>query len=138
MSVTQDAFDFLGANGVHDVVRSEDWDMPIISTGFPAVRGERHLTDETKGRNILLPICVWGYETHNDLEAGLTVLWNKKGKLTGNLTIDDTTYPDCTFVGFQEQRRFYDGSDFNQGWVIVGLLMWRQRVLPEPPPPEAP
>lgn len=134
---SQDGYDFLTAGGgvaIHDRVIPGDYDFPIAIGIFPQVPGESHLIDKAKGRDIQLPICLSGFAGQDDLDEALEEIRSKKSTNTGDLTIDETVYPKCTFIGIQEQRRGYDGSGVN-GWLLWGVLIWRQRSnVPTPAP----
>lgn len=121
--------------GVHEVPQRRPWELALYRGQFPGVRGESHIVDLNKGRDIYVPVRYRGFATEAAMDAFLNDVADAQGTLTGTLTIDTTTYESCTFVSIEEiETRFLDGSGV-WGWTTKALLYWRQRE-PNAPPPE--
>ena len=131
MSIIHDGFSF---SFLHGAPRVGPWSQNIQRTKFAGVVGESHLIDERGGREIAIDYLIDGKASEAALDATITALGNKTGKLTGTLRIDtgsQTTYQNATFLGYVEADRFRDGV--TGGWVSKGQLRWRQRG-PRPRP----
>jgi hypothetical protein len=105
--------------------------MPVQTLTTPGLIGEAHLIDEAKSRPLSCYFRLSGYSTYGNLVSALTTLDSKIGKLVGSVILTGTlasTWPRCTFVGFERSRvPTYDGSGQN-GWWIEGQLRWIQRA----------
>jgi len=124
MSIVHGSINF---TGVHEQLREPSFDVSIQIDKFCGVRGEKHLIDEQGGRELTCRVWIDGYNTEADLVAALnTNFYQQVGQITGTLTVSGRSYVKCTFIGYEEEQRFQDGSGVN-GYTSIGILRWRQR-----------
>lgn len=126
MAITHGSFVFTHDHG--DVAPFGPLDMAVSIGQFAGVKGESHIVDKPKGRELGCRYTMDGFETRAALEAAIKQIHDHQGEdgtitITGNLARE---LPKCTFVGFAHGEAFWDGSGVN-GWVVRGMLRWRQR-----------
>lgn len=130
MSLSHDSFTFFSnPEGVIQVVQPH---QPAIAVGaFFGVIGESHIIGEPQGADLACEYRFQNYNTIATLRSAEKTLEANYGKLTGTLTqtISGNTreYKETTFIGFRAfEAPFLDGSGAH-GWVMRGILLWRQR-----------
>lgn len=111
-----------------DVMPLEPPQLPITVAQFAGVKGESHIVDEPKGRDLVCRYTMDGFVSRAALDDAINLIHAEAGKqgtieISGNLARE---IPNCTFLGFVHQEAFIDGSGVN-GFVVRGLLRWRQR-----------
>ena len=92
--------------------------------------GEGHLIDEPKGQPIACRCTLHDYATHDALQDAIDEINSQAGKLTGTLTVTGNVAHEvakCTFLGFELERTFYDGSNVHD-WTAFGRLHWIRRA----------
>lgn len=130
MSLSHSSFTFF--SNPSGTIQVLDPHRPAISVGqFFAVNGESHIIGETHGADLGCEYRFQGYNTVTLLRDDEKTLESKYGKLTGTLTQtisgNTRTYQQCTFIGFRAfESPWLDGSGVN-GWIMRGILLWRQR-----------
>jgi hypothetical protein len=130
MSLSHSGFSFFSnPSGVIEEVTPHQ--LPIVIQQFLGVNGESHIIGETYGCDLRCEFRFQGYNNIALLRADKKTLEGKQGKLTGTLTQtisgSDSSYQQCTFLGFAGTGApFLDGSGVH-GWVQFGYLFWRQR-----------
>lgn len=130
MSITHSSFTFF-SNPSGTIQVAEPHAPPIAIGQFFGVHGESHIIGETYGADLICEYRFQGYSTIALLRTDEKTLESKIGKLKGTLTQtisgNDRAYQQCTFLGFRPfEPPFLDGSGVN-GWVMRGILLWRQR-----------
>lgn len=130
MSLSQNSFVFFSnPSGVIQVIEPH---RPVIAVGqFFGVIGESHIIGDPHGADLACEYRFQNYSTIANLRTHEKNLEARYGKLTGTLTQTiagaDRAYKQCTFIGFRSfEPPFLDGSGVN-GWVMRGILLWRQR-----------
>lgn len=130
MSLSHSSFSFFSLpSGVIEVISPHQ--LPIVIQQFLGVNGESHIIGETYGADLRCEFRFQNYNTIALLRADQRTLEGKQGKLTGTLTqtisASNSTYQQCTFLGFAPIAPvFLDGSGVH-GYVQFGYLFWRQR-----------
>ena len=129
MSLVQDSFTFF--NGLHGLISErETGDLPLVIGQFFGVRGESHIVGEQYGSVLTCELILDGYASLAALGNDIVTLKTKRSKLNGTLVEQSAggftrSWPNTTFLGFEEQRPvFFDGSGAN-GWVQFLNLFWR-------------
>jgi hypothetical protein len=134
-TLSHSAIDLITTYGIHEGEDPQEWQFNLYSGQFPGVRGETHLKDKMKGRDIPIVVRYRGFETRALLEAAMDELEDYKGN-DGSLVVDDRTYESCTFASMRRvERTFPDGSGLH-GWTVKVLLVFRQREPNAEPEPE--
>jgi hypothetical protein len=134
----------------HDDEADEDYtfpcfyDTPLVGpqdgslqvSQWPGTAGEIHQISGPFGREIRLAVeFADGYTTQDALQDVLDLVLAKAFVLHGKLTVGGVSgaqFQQCTFLGYEEVDRFYEGSGV-RGWISQGVLKWRQASLSAPP-----
>lgn len=129
--LSQDGFNFFGLD--HGMIAPEAaFEVALETSKFMGLLGEAHIVDQPKGRDLYCQLFFDGYGSRAALWNDLLTLDSQVGTLVDDLTMivnsDVSTFPQCTFLGWQGDANgpFYDGSGQN-GWVYIVRLHWRQR-----------
>lgn len=128
MALTQDAYLFEDCE--HGIVQEGPLLTPLIFGRFNGVNGVSIIADESKEQMIFCRAVLEDYADLDALDQALGALRFQQGKLTGTLTVSGAIaqeFPKCTFVGFEIERKFYDGSNVHD-WCAFGRLVWIRRA----------
>lgn len=131
MSISHDGTIFDGHATIIDA--AGPYEPELIVTKYPGLTGETHLIGKPAGRELFCEYRFRGYSTLALLHAAVQSVQLATTVLTGTLTQtiqgSTQTFGPCTFLGFQKTRNaFFD--KISQGYVLDGILRWRER---EPP-----
>lgn len=129
MSLSHDSFTFGGSSLHGDIVPQGSFQPQLLTEEYFGVKGEAHLIGETGGRSLTCDYTLSGFASAALLQTAIENINAKIGELTGTLSVSGNmtlTFAGCTFVGFEHQAKFLDGSGVN-GWCVHGRLHWRQR-----------
>lgn len=128
MALEQDAYQFEDVE--HGIVQEGPLTTPLIVGAFNGVLGVSIIADESKEQMIFCRAVLQGYDDLPELDQAIGALRFQQGKLTGTLTVSgdiDQEFKKCTFVAFELERKFYDGSGVND-WCAFGRLVWIRRA----------
>lgn len=103
------------------------WHAPSVLHDFSGVSGVRQLLDYRKHRQLSVDVQLLDYASAAALNTDHAAIEGFVHNLRGNLSIDGTVYPDCTFESVEPlARRQFDGSG-RHGWTRKLRLIWKQR-----------
>lgn len=130
MTISHDSYTFESITS-HEVPIEGQFDHEPIVNSFFGVPGSVEIRDALHGREIRIGASFRGYSTKALLQAALTTVDGKVGRLNDKtLTVSDgtstLTYYHCTFRGFE--RTGPPTADVNGGaeWIQEGVLVWWQ------------
>lgn len=128
MALEQDGFAFEDCE--HDTLLPGPLRTPLIIGAFNGVLGVSIIADESKEQPISCRCVLQDYDTLAELETSIDALRFQQGKLSGTLSVTGNLareYQRCTFVAFDVERIFYDGSGVHD-WCCFGRLTWLRRA----------
>lgn len=130
MSLVHNGITLFGLDTHGDLIKgSYDKRLQIFSPF--GVRGEAHIVDETKGRDLMCVVEFMEYSTPGGLASAITAIQKLANPiLHGPLVIthagnDPVTFNFCTFLEATEQTEIIPDAATGTYWTKVNFI-WRQ------------
>ena len=101
------------------------FEFPMTEQVFLGVAGGYTLRSPPTYRTLMVDVNYSGYGSRGALDSDLTLLADRVGEF-GDLDIDGSVFPNCTFQGFQLPPPAHDPA--KDHWWTSGRMTFRQQT----------